>query len=111
MNEYQMLALAAQPESGGRGARKSSRPRRTTTTEHEKHRAKERELMAKHDLADNTYRSIKADLDSKTSFYNIAVEHVGRETREARKQQLQIRSEATRQRSEGSASPAHQGAG
>ena len=45
--------------------------------------------MAKHDLADNTYRSIKADLDSKTSLYNIAVEHVGQETREARKQQLQ----------------------
>jgi mono/diheme cytochrome c family protein len=38
----------------------------------------ERDLMARRDIQDNEYRSIKADFDSKMSLYNIAIEHYGK---------------------------------
>ncbi len=45
--------------------------------------------MARRDLQDNTYRGIKADFDSKTSLYNIAVEHRDQETDPVRKKILE----------------------
>jgi mono/diheme cytochrome c family protein len=88
MNEYQMLAQLPSPEQVAEARKKVAEAKNNFETEHTKIRARESELTAKHDLADNTYRSIKADLDSKTSLYNIAVEHYGRETEEGRKGQL-----------------------
>jgi mono/diheme cytochrome c family protein len=41
-------------------------------------RPTELDLMARRDIQDNTVRSIKAVFDSKTSLYNIAVEHYGK---------------------------------
>jgi mono/diheme cytochrome c family protein len=35
-------------------------------------------LMAQRDTQDNTYRMVKADYDSKMSYYNIAIEHYGK---------------------------------
>ncbi len=40
-------------------------------------RPEERRLMAIRDTRDDQYRTIKADVDSLASFYDIAVEHVG----------------------------------
>jgi mono/diheme cytochrome c family protein len=41
-------------------------------------RPTERKLMATRDTRDDQYRTIKADVDSLASFYDIAVEHVGK---------------------------------
>ncbi len=43
-------------------------------------RPTERELMAVRDTRDDQYRTIKADVDSLASLYDIAVEHVGNST-------------------------------
>ncbi len=78
MNEYQMLAQLPSQEQMDEASKKVNEAKKNYEAAHNNVLGKERELMAKHDLADNTYRSIKADLDSKTSLYNIAVEHVGK---------------------------------
>ncbi|HTU20343.1 MAG TPA: c-type cytochrome [Gemmataceae bacterium] len=88
MNEYQMLAQLPSPDQVAEARKKVVEARKNYEAKHDEKRAKERELTAKHDLADNSYRSIKADLDSKSSLYNIAVEHWGRETEGGRKQEL-----------------------
>jgi cbb3-type cytochrome oxidase cytochrome c subunit len=78
MNEYQMLTALPSQEQVAEARRKVSEAKKNYDTAHDKVRGKERELMAQHDLTDNTYRSIKADFDSKTSLYNIAIEHLGK---------------------------------
>jgi cytochrome c2 len=95
MNEYQMLAALPSQEQVAEARKKVSDAKKNYEGEHDKVRSKERELMAKHDLADNAYRSIKADFDSKTSLYNIAIEHLGKaESGSARYQALQKEVEA-----------------
>jgi mono/diheme cytochrome c family protein len=89
MNEYQMLGQLPKKEDVEKARDKVANAKKEYDKKHDEVRAKERELMAKHDLADNLYRGIKADFDSKTSLYNIAVEHVGKETEPSRKQSLQ----------------------
>ncbi|MHB1422036.1 MAG: c-type cytochrome [Gemmataceae bacterium] len=87
MNEYQMLAQLPSQEQVAEAQRKVGDAKKSFETEHDKVRSTERDLMAKHDLADNAYRSIKADLDSKMSLYNIAIEHLGNETNDPTRQQ------------------------
>src|SRR6185437_9420565 len=70
MNEYQMLAQLPSQEQMAEVRKDVSEAKKKYEEAHDKVRGRERELMAKHDLTDNTYRSIKADFDSKTSFYN-----------------------------------------
>ncbi len=94
MNEYQMLAQLPSQEQVADARRKVSEAKKNYEIEHDKVRAKERELMARHDLADNNYRSIKADFDSKTSFYNIAVEHLGKENEPNRQRTLKAEVDA-----------------
>jgi mono/diheme cytochrome c family protein len=89
MNEYQMLAALPSKEEVAEARNKVSEAKKNYEAAHGKVRSRERELMAKHDLADNAYRSIKADLDSKASLYNIAIEHYGKETEPNRQKELQ----------------------
>src|SRR5579883_30486 len=89
MNEYQMLAALPSQEQVAEAHRKVSEAKKEYEDAHDKVLATERKLMADHDLTDNAYRSTKADFDSKTSLYNIAVEHVGKETDPNRKTILQ----------------------
>jgi mono/diheme cytochrome c family protein len=89
MNEYQMLAALPSKDEVSEARNKVSEAKKNYEAAHDKVRTRERELMAKHDLADNAYRSIKADLDSKTSLYNIAIEHYGKETEANRQKELQ----------------------
>src|SRR5579871_6689238 len=79
MNEQQMLAQLPSREDIDSRRKKIAEAKDNYDKEHDKLRSKERELMAKHDLADNKYREIKADFDSKSSLYNIAIEHLGKE--------------------------------
>jgi mono/diheme cytochrome c family protein len=51
----------------------------------------ERELIARRDIADMEYRTIKADFDAQTSYYNIEVEHLGKADSEVRRTELQNR--------------------
>ncbi len=88
MSEYQMLAQLPSQEQMTEARQKVSEAKKNYEAAHDKVRARERELMAKHDLTDNAYRSIKADFDSKTSFYNIAIEHQGKETDPSRQKAL-----------------------
>jgi cbb3-type cytochrome oxidase cytochrome c subunit len=80
MNEYQMVAALPSQEEVAEARKKVSEADKNFRSAHDKVRSRERELMAKHDLTDNAYRSIKADFDSKASLYNIAIEHYGKET-------------------------------
>ncbi len=86
MNEYQMLAQLPSKKEVDEARNAVTQAKKTYDDEYEKYRAKERELTAKHDLSDNAYRSVKADFDSKTSLYNIAVERLDNETASDRKQ-------------------------
>jgi mono/diheme cytochrome c family protein len=88
MSEYQMLAQLPSQEQMTEARQKVSEAKKNYEAAHDKVRSRERELMAKHDLTDNSYRSIKADFDSKTSFYNIAIEHLGKETEPNRQKTL-----------------------
>lgn len=88
LNEYQMLAQLPSPEQVAEARKKVSDAKQNYEAEHAKVRDKERTLLAEHDLTDFAYRSIKADLDSKTSLYNIAVEHLGKATVESQQQKL-----------------------
>lgn len=88
MNEYQMLGQLPSQEQVDAARKKVSEAKKKYEEVHDSVRGKERELMAKHDLADNAYRSIKADLDSKASLYNIAVEHLGK-AEPSRQQEMQ----------------------
>lgn len=89
MGEYQMLAQLPSKEQMTEARQQASEAKKKYEAEHDKVRSRERELMAQHDLADNAYRSIKADFDSKTSFYNIAIEHQGKETDPNRQKALE----------------------
>jgi cytochrome c2 len=86
MNQYQMLAQLPSQEEVAKAQKEVSDARKEFEAEYDKVRGKERELIAQHDLADIDYRSIKADFDSKTSLYNIAVEHLGQETGDSARQ-------------------------
>jgi hypothetical protein len=52
--------------------------RKTLAAKRAELRPTERKLMATRDTRDDQYRTIKADVDSLASFYDIAVEHVGK---------------------------------
>src|SRR6185437_1403770 len=80
MNEHQMIAQLPSKEEVEAKRKTIDDAKKNYESEHEKLRPRERELMALHDRKDNEYRGIKADFDSKMSLYNIAVEHVGKET-------------------------------
>jgi cytochrome c2 len=86
MNEYQMLAQLPSKEQVDEARKKVTDAKKQYDDKYAGFRSKERELTAKHDLADNSYRAIKADFDSKSSLYNIAVEHLDNETDVGRKQ-------------------------
>src|SRR5579875_356833 len=86
LSEYQMLAALPSQEQVAEARNKVSEAKKEYEAAHNKVLSRERELMAKHDLADFAYRSIKADFDSKTSLYNIAVEHLGKAGPERREE-------------------------
>jgi mono/diheme cytochrome c family protein len=88
MNEHQMLAQLPAKDQVEAARKEVAEAKKEYEDAHEKLRGTERELMVKHDLADNTYRSIKADFDSKTSLYNIAIEHLGKATDPGRQKAL-----------------------
>lgn len=89
MNEYQMLAALPSSEQMAEAQKKVLVAQKSFKAAHDKIRGRERELMAKHDLTDNEYRSTKADFDSKTSLYNIAIEHLGKASDPNRQKILQ----------------------
>jgi len=78
MNEHQMIAgLPTGPEVDAKrqlvvDAKERLKQKRAEV------QSVERELTARRDLQDNKYRGIKADFDSKTSYLNIAVEHLNK---------------------------------
>jgi mono/diheme cytochrome c family protein/exonuclease VII large subunit len=78
MNEYQMLAQLPSQEQVNQARAKVEEAKKQYEAKHNDLLATERALTAKHDIADNRYRGIKADFDSKTSLYNIAMEHYGK---------------------------------
>jgi mono/diheme cytochrome c family protein len=89
MNEHQMIAALPSKDQVEEARQNVARARDELEKAHDKLRPTERQLMARHDLQDNKYRSIKADFDSKTSLYNIAVEHLGKAEEPGRQKQLQ----------------------
>jgi cbb3-type cytochrome oxidase cytochrome c subunit/exonuclease VII large subunit len=93
LSEYQMLAALPSQEQVAEARNKVTAAKKEYEAAHNKLLSRERELMAKHDLADFAYRSLKADFDSKTSLYNIAVEHLGKAEEPKRQKELQEEAE------------------
>src|SRR5579859_7647300 len=89
MNEHQMIAALPSKEQVEAARQKVKDSKDKLEAAHDKLRSRERELMAQHDLQDNKYRGIKADFDSKTSLYNIAVEHLGKANEPGRQKTVQ----------------------
>ena len=89
ISEHQMIAALPSKEQVEAAQRRVDEAKKKLEEAHDKLRPTERELMAQHDLQDNKYRSIKADFDSKTSLYNIAIEHLGKTTDPGQQKTLQ----------------------
>ncbi|HEY7310242.1 MAG TPA: c-type cytochrome [Gemmataceae bacterium] len=88
MNEHQMIGQLPSTDQVAKARKKIAEAKNAYDAKHDEVLYKERELMAKHDLADNKYRSIKADFDSKMSLYNIAIEHANKESDPGRQKNL-----------------------
>jgi mono/diheme cytochrome c family protein len=89
MNEQMMLQELPTRDQVNTAHSQLDEARKKLESTRESLRSTERDLMAKRALADDHYRGVKAEFDSKTSYYNIAVEHLGNETNPGRKQELQ----------------------
>jgi cytochrome c2 len=84
ISEHQMLAALPSADAV-KDRREAIKDARTRLEEVQARvRPVELGLMARRDIQDNAYRSIKADYDSKMSLYNIAIEHYGKATAETR---------------------------
>jgi mono/diheme cytochrome c family protein/cbb3-type cytochrome oxidase cytochrome c subunit len=84
LNEHMMLEKLPSKEAVEEKRKAIKNARDELAAAKKKVESKERDLMAEHDTRDNKYREIKADFDSKTSLYNIAIEHYGKATGDAR---------------------------
>ncbi len=98
LNERQMLAQLPDPGDVEAARKLVADRRQARDDEKAKAQAKEQELTAKRDTATASYRAIKADFDSKSSFYNIEVgerdqEGISREVRKERAERVEARKE------------------
>ena len=98
LNERQMLAQLPDPGDVEAARKLVVDRRQVRDDEKAKAQAKEQELTAKRDTATARYREIKADFDSKSSFYNIEVgerdqEGISREVRKERAERVKARKE------------------
>jgi mono/diheme cytochrome c family protein len=78
LNEHQMLEKLPDHETFKDKQEAVKLARANLEKARAKVRPEELRLMAQRDTQDNAYRLIKADFDSKTSYYNIAIEHYGK---------------------------------
>ena len=74
LNERQMLARLPDPAEVEKLQEEVAARRQAVDEARKQVRPEEQRLTAKHDERTATFRSIKADFDSKTSFYNIEVD-------------------------------------
>ena len=98
LNERQMLAQLPDPGDVEAARKLVADRRQARDDEKAKAQAKEQELTAKRGIATASYRAIKADFDSKSSFYNIEVgerdqEGITREVRKERAERVEARKE------------------
>jgi mono/diheme cytochrome c family protein len=78
LNEHMMLKTMPSRDAMEEKNKAARQARNRLETVRDKIGDKERQLLAQRDTQDNKYRSIKAEFDSKMSYYNIAYEHYGR---------------------------------
>jgi mono/diheme cytochrome c family protein len=78
LNEHMMLQKMPSTTEVEEKRKEVARARARLEKTKDRLRPVERSLMAQRDSQDNAYRSIKADFDSKMSYYNIAIEHYGK---------------------------------
>jgi mono/diheme cytochrome c family protein len=78
LNEHLMLEKMPSAEQMDERRRDVKDARRTVEKVEKRLGPDMQRLYAQRDTQDNRYREIKADFDSKTSYYNIAIEHLGR---------------------------------
>jgi mono/diheme cytochrome c family protein/nitrate reductase cytochrome c-type subunit len=94
LNEHLMIRELPTPETVKEKRQAIADARKKLDAKRAELAPKERELMARRDIQDNVYRSIKADYDSRMSYYNIDVEHASNETDPGRRKELEKRVEA-----------------
>ena len=96
LNERQMLAQLPDPADVAAAQKLVADRQKDLDDAKANAQAKERELTAKRDTSTATYRAIKADFDSKSSFYNIEIgerdqEGISREVRRIRAERVEAR--------------------
>ena len=98
LNERQMLAQLPDPSEVEKLQKEVADRRKAVDAAREQVRPEEQRLTAERDERTATFRSIKADFDSKSSFYNIEVEErdqagISDKTRQERADRVQARRE------------------